>query len=247
MSDASDERLHRLLGGDALAPLRRRLRRHFERADPASPSGILRLSGVSPPEYEALAALMGRRPRHARSVQINIAAIDAALYRAGIVPSLRVALERLGGPIPHLPTARAEELARWAAVAQGARHSAFAQLLQTPNGLGLLKRLARQDTKVAAQMRDSADLVLQRLPVPGLPRAQIAAEVLGDAHALDNGQPTATVILAVLRQTGQPGEASAANVADEDTRSLWARAGVLVNELARPVLLLNLPMEGGGY
>src|SRR5262245_26618163 len=179
---------------------------------------------------------------------VNIAAIDAAICRAGIVPSLKVALERLEGPIPHLPTARAEAMARWAAVAQGAQHSGFAQLQQTPAGLGLLKRLARQDAEVAAQLRDSADLILQRLPVPGLPRAQIAAEVLGDAHALDNGQPTATIILAVLRQAGQPGEdASATTVAAEDTRSLWARAGVLANELARPVLLLNLPMEGAGY
>jgi hypothetical protein len=39
-------------------------------------------------------------------------------------------------------------------------------LLQTPGGLGLLKRLARQNTEVAAQLRDSADRVLQRLPAP---------------------------------------------------------------------------------
>ena len=37
-----------------------------------------------------------------------------------------------------------------------------------------------------------------------------------------------------------------ADAPEEDDRTLWARAGVLVNELARPALLLNLPMEGGG-
>jgi uncharacterized protein (TIGR02679 family) len=33
------------------------------------------------------------------------------------------------------------------------------------------------------------------------------------------------------------------NAPDERARDIWARAGVLVNELARPALLLNLPVE----
>ncbi len=32
-----------------------------------------------------------------------------------------------------------------------------------------------------------------------------------------------------------------------DRRTLWARVGVLVNELARPALVLNLPLSGGGH
>ena len=80
------------------------------------------------------------------------------------------------------------------------RHPGLAQLLQTARGLGLLKRLARQDPDAAARIGSRADLVLQRLPVHGQPRAQLAAEVLGDAHALDSGQPAATLVLAVLRQ-----------------------------------------------
>jgi uncharacterized protein (TIGR02679 family) len=112
-----------------------------------------------------------------------------------------------------------------------------------------LKRLARQDADAAAHLRDRADLVLQRLPAPGQPRAQLAAEALGDAHALDNGEPAATLVLAVLRQAVPPGEDGAAPDAaeEEDRRTLWARAGVLVNELARPALVLNLPLAGGGY
>jgi uncharacterized protein (TIGR02679 family) len=248
MSGGTDERLQRLIGGDALADLRKRLRRHFERADPAEPSGTIRLGNVSAREYEALAALMGRRPRRAQSIQIDMAAIDAAMSRAGIGPSLRAALERLDGPIAHLPTVRAEMLARWAAVCDGARHPILAQFLQSAAGLGLLKRLARQDAEAAARLRDRADLVLRRLPVPGQPRAQLAAEVLGDAHALDNGQPAATLVLAVLRQAVQSGEeAAASDAAEEDSRTHWARAGVLVNELARPALFLNLPLEGGGH
>jgi uncharacterized protein (TIGR02679 family) len=251
MNTEADERLRRLVGGETLLDLRRRLRRHFERTHPAAPSGTIRLANVSAQEYEALARLMGRRPRQAQSIQIDLAAIDAAMSRAGIAPSLRAALERLDGPIAHLPTVRAEAAARWVEVARGARHADLAQFLRMPAGIGLLKRLARQDAEAAALLRQRADLVLQRLPVPGRPRAQIAAEALGDAHALDNGEPVGTLVLAVLRQTASPDAEARPETAEEDgsddSRTLWARAGVLVNELARPALVLNIPLEGGGF
>jgi len=247
----TDERLRRLLGGEALLDLRRRLRRHFERTRPSAPSGTLRLANVSTQEYEAVARLLGRRPRQAQSIQIDLAVIDAAISRAGIAPSLRAALERLDGPIEHLPTVRAEAAARWLEVAKGARHAGLAQFLRRPAGVGLLKRLARQDAAAAALLRERTDLVLQRLPVPGRPRAQIAAEAIGDAHGLDNGEPVATLVLAVLRQTASPDEEARPDTDEEDgsddSRTLWARAGVLVNELARPALVLNIPLEGGGF
>jgi len=258
MSGEPDERLQRLLGGAELASLRSRLRRHFERAEPDAPSGIIRLGHVAPREYTALASLMGRRPRQASSIQIDVALIDAALGRAGIAPSLRAALEALDGAIVHLPTARSEASARWAKVSEGPRHPGLVRLLRSERGIGLVKRLAKQDPGAADLLCTRADCVLQRLPVPGRPRAQLAAEALGDAHALDGGQPTATLVLAVLRQDGlalviPEGErhaslsgASDADPPEEDDRTLWARAGVLVNELARPTLLLNLPTEGGG-
>jgi len=246
MSRAPEERLRRLLGGDDLARLRKRLRRHFERVALDAPPGTLRLGEVSPREYDALASLMGRRPRPASSIQIDVAVIDMALSRAGIAPSLKAALESLDGRILHLATARAEALARWSAVVEGARHPGLAQLLRTPRGLGLLKRLVRQDVDAAACVRDNADLVLRRLPSQGQPRAQIAAEILGDAHALDGGQPAATLVLAVLRKDAPIGlEASEVDLLEEDDRTLWARAGVLVNELARPALFLNLPTRAG--
>ena len=42
--------------------------------------------------------------------------------------------------------------------------------------------------------------MLQRLPANGITRSQLAADALGDAHALDNGQAAATLVLAVWRQ-----------------------------------------------
>src|SRR5262249_55854257 len=95
-----------LLGGQDLADLRKRLRRHFERVQLDAPPTTIRLAEVSPREYEVLASLMGRPTRNASSTQVNIAAVDAALRRAGIASSLKAALELLDGQITHVPTAR---------------------------------------------------------------------------------------------------------------------------------------------
>jgi uncharacterized protein (TIGR02679 family) len=247
MSRAAEERLGRLLGGDDLAGLRVRLRRHFEWAQFDAPPGTIRLGEISPREYEVLASLMGRPMRQASSIQVDIAAIDVALRRAGIASSLKAALELLDGPITHLPSARAETLSRWALVVQGAKHPDLARLLRTARGLGLLKRFAKQDPATAGRLRDRADLVLHHLPVKGRPSAQIAAEVLGDAHGLDSGQPTASLVLAVLRQGELKGsEASETDLLEEERdRTVWARAGVLVNELAKPALFLNMQTQDG--
>ena len=253
VSTAIDPRLQRLLGGEALAALRKRLRRHFERADPLAAPAELRIGDLSPQEHLALAALTGRAPRTANSMRIDLAALDAALRDAGIAASLRDALERLDGPIVQGAALRAAAQMRWQAVAAGCSHDALARWLQTAAGLGLLKRLAAQDADAALRLRDRAQAVLQRLPAGGVPRSELAALALGDAHALDAGQPTATLVLAALRQaeaapapqasSGELPSQAAGDLPEERARDSWARAGVLVNELARPALLLNLPMQ----
>ena len=253
--NSADPRLRKLLGGAALDGLRARLRRHFERAAPDAPSGVLRLGSLSAAESEALALLTGRPPRQVKSMQIDVAALDCVLREAGIAGSLREALERIDGPIPHTAAMRAAALASWSTVVAGCAHPALADFLRAPAAAGLLKRLARQDAAAATQLLDQAASVLRRLPVAGLARAQLAAETLGNAHALDNGQPVATLVLAAWRQyeSGRPQRSGSpdaqadapGNAVEERLRDVWARAGVLVNELARPALFLNLPVQTG--
>ncbi|MGA2128868.1 MAG: TIGR02679 family protein, partial [Xanthobacteraceae bacterium] len=206
-------------------------------------------------ERAALASLLGRPARLVvGSMQVDVAVIDAALQRAGIAESLCSALEQLDGPIVHAATARGKLEAAWSDVVDGCRHPGLAELLQTAAGIGLLKRLSTRDPEAAARLRRRAEAVLERLPANGIPRAQLAADVLGDAHALDSGEATATVVLAVWRRVMAPAwEVEDAlpdarhrsdmpyEVRDERARDVWARAGVLVNELARPAMFLNLP------
>lgn len=249
-----DVRLQRLLGGAELAPLRLRMRRHFERRESNAADGVLHLSNLSPAEHETIASLTGRPSRYAASVRLDIGLLNAALRDAGIAGSLQEALEIIDGPIVNRAAVRAEMNAAWSAViGVGDRHPALTAWLSTPGATGLLKRLTGQDTSSAELLLNRADAVLRRLPADGLTRAQLAAEALGNAHALDKGQPTATLVLTAWRhfenspatvQIAPRDDADSPNAErqpDERTRETWARAGVLVNELARPALFLNLP------
>jgi uncharacterized protein (TIGR02679 family) len=59
--------------------------------------------------------------------------------------------------------------------------------------------------------------------------AELAALSTGDSHALDDGQPLASLIMAL-----------AADGEIDDRRDIWASLGVLCDELSMPALTLNL-------
>lgn len=255
MSNSPEARLQRLLGGDHLASLRKRLRQRFERAPLDLTVEIIRIGKLNAEERAALASFLGRSPRYSDSLTIDVRLVDAALQRSGIATSLRHALEQIDGPIVHLATARLQLQTLWSDAIDGCGHPGLRQFLQTSAGIRLIKRVAKQDPPTAALLCRRAEAVLQRLPANGVTRSQLAADALGDAHALDNAQSTATIVLAAwshnaplisgsidraaLESAGDsdPGKKSSA----ERDRDIWARAGVLVNELARPALFLNLP------
>jgi uncharacterized protein (TIGR02679 family) len=255
-----DERLKRLLGGTELASLRLRMRRYFERVDNGAAGDILRLTQLNATEHEVLTLLTGRPSRPSRSVQIDVRQLDTSLFNAGIADSLRTALELIDGPIVNRTVYRNSLQAQWNSVLSLSHcHIALSGWLQAPAAIRLLKRLSRQDPTAARRLLERADIVLRRLPTDGVPLSQLAAETLGNAHALDSGEPTATIILAAwrhLENRNDPGVTSSEDdnddpqnnlrPLDERVRDIWARAGVLINELARPVLLLNLPVAGNG-
>jgi uncharacterized protein (TIGR02679 family) len=223
------ERLARLLGGDALSALRARLRRRYAHGQGGD---LLTLHGLSSHEREALTGLLGRRDRNARSLRVQLSELDETLRRAGLAQSLRHALTLLDGEIPDLGALRAERERRWQAAFASAGEPRLCALVSASAGRGLIRRLSRSRPDHAEVLLASAARVLARLPVQGVPRSQLAAQALGDAHALDNGQPLATLVLTVLRAEG-----------DARARDTWARVGVLVNEFAKPALALNLDAD----
>ena len=154
-----DPRLERLLGGETLAALRKRLRQRYERGVPAE---VLRLGALSEAEHTALAALCGRPARPVRSMQIKVAEIDAALTRAGLASSLRDALEQLDGPIIDTTAQRLQVRVQWQQLVEGCAHPALAAVLQTSVGLGLLKRLCASQPEAGERLLLDANQVLRR-------------------------------------------------------------------------------------
>lgn len=236
----AESRLTRLLGGEVLKPLRLQLRRRFEREDLDAPLREIRLSGLAPHERDALAQIVGSRPSSSASIVLDLAVVDSMLSAAGVAPSLRAGLEQLDGPILHRASVRDADAARWSEATSAVAHPQLLRWISLPSNRGLLKRLSSSDHIRAAQICTEAETVLNHLPANGTTLARLAADALGDAHALDAGRAVATVVINAVRNSEEPDRD--VPLADDDrVRSVWARVGVMVNELARPALFLNVP------
>jgi uncharacterized protein (TIGR02679 family) len=252
MNNRANDRLRRLLGGENLSALRQRMRDRYTRLVTEDAPLVLRFAKLLPAEYEALAQLTGRPVSSSQSISIDVVSVDKSLRASGVAESLKAALEELDGPIV-TTYERAEQQARWLALRDACNHPRLVTFLNDRRALGLLKRLARKNLDVAKVLLTHTSAVLSRLPANGVPRAQLAAGMFGDAHSLDDGEPVATLVLAVCRRQRtmfqDVGADSSSELGDElmlsseSVREIWAAEGVLVNELAKPALFLNLPVR----
>ncbi len=247
---ADDARLQRLLGGDELAELRRRLRARFERGATGDEFAFSKLNSA---ERRALEGLLGRPVRSASSMRLKQSELDTAIARAGLARDLRAALESLDGPMIDRKAERTERERQWREVLEGADRRLPGAFLADTANVALLRRVAGGDPEQGRVMLERAARVLARLPAFGIPLARLAAETLGDAHALDPGQPVAALVLrASAWSSNEPDAVSdvAENAASPTSRAAvvtrrdqWALAGVSVNDLAAPVLCLNLDAD----
>lgn len=237
-SEPADARLQRLLGGAELEHLRRRLRARYERGETGD---AFTLSELTVTERRALEGLLGRPARSASSMRVRRSELDAVIARAGLAADLRAALEVLDGPLIDRKARRLELEREWSAVLDGVDEPRLCSLVSAPTGAGILKRLASGDPARGRVLLEHAGRVLARIPAQGVPLSRLAAETLGDSHALDAGQPVAALVLRACRDGHSDSGAGDAGGVDSDSRrDQWARLGVSVNELAVPVLCLNL-------
>jgi uncharacterized protein (TIGR02679 family) len=233
-------RLERLFGGPDLEWLVERVRARLERGEDAS--GVALLSTPSEQQRAAVARLLGKRPSQGAALRVPLAEVEAVLRRAGVAGTLGEAVVALRGPLADRAVERQAEERAWAAAFAEveAAVSACPALVAWRDDLratGTLRRLAKGDPQAARRMLRDVAAVLDRLPVPPVPRSVLAAEVLGDGHALDDGRPVATLMLRAARLLGGVPDGSGA----EWRREVWASVGVLVGDLTAPVLTLSLP------
>lgn len=234
------------LFGDELTWIIDRLQARFTRGQP--PPVRLRLTDPSEAERDALERLTGRRPSAAGSISIEVATLERIVATAGIAPDLRSLVEALRGPVVDQAALAAAEHARWAELHERLRsdaaqlHPALEVWAEDLVGSGLLRRLAG-DPDGAVELGRQALTVLGRLPAEAVPLSQLAATALGDSHALDDDTALSTVVLRGIESlTGLPRRDRSA----AERRALWARVGVLLDELSAPVLVLGLRPAGSG-
>jgi uncharacterized protein (TIGR02679 family) len=192
---------------------------------------------------DRLSGLLGR-PVSSGPVRVRLSELDTALLSSAAKRGLVSTVGDLtGGPLRNFPAerdaARAGREQLW---------SSFSELL-TEHGLsdeawvapwvewlrrsGLLTRLpaARAAAVSSVSIQVLARVLSGSQPLTGL--AELASEITGDAHGLDDGSRAAALILRGLAVAlGLPPAASAA-----ERRALWQRVGVSTDEISGTVLV----------
>ncbi|MGH4018527.1 MAG: TIGR02679 family protein [Pseudonocardiaceae bacterium] len=242
--ELSGDRLARLLGGEDLAWLLARARQRLERDQDLD--GTVTLTGATPSQRSAAQRLLGRPPRPGAALSVSLPAVDEVLRRSGACPDgLAAAVVALTGPVTSRSVADAEQRHAW--------DRAFAPLFDAAppelhdwvewlRGSGLVRRLAG-DADAADPLLSDLAAVITALPADGEPLGAFAARITGDAHALDDDRPLATLALGAARTlAGLPvGTGAGVGAGAQWRREVWAAVGVLRDELSTTVLTFGLP------
>ena len=233
-----------MLGEPELAWLVARIRAKLERGERLD--GVVTLVGATPVQRRAVARLLGRNPGRASSLSVSLPAVATELFRAAAAPDLRAAVESLGGPVRDLAAERAAELARFGDALGPMQSSSLAELPWYQEWLDLLRRdgtVTRLIRQGHADVLTQATAVLERLPdASGRSNAvlsALAAGATGDERALVRGPLPDLVLRALAIREGVPAPATT-----EAAEALWAAAGLVADDLASQVLVLNVRCGG---
>ncbi|MEP6672520.1 MAG: TIGR02679 family protein [Chthoniobacter sp.] len=204
-------------------------------------TGIIANAHATPEERRALDDLLGRRSTAGKQLSLDLAELEQTLRSTGMADRLEDAVVACRGAIENQRARAERQQEEWTALFDGARTRCSEQdgLLNWISAFqrdGSLKRIARGDLAVAARLVENAIRVLLREPSEEILLANLAAECVGDSHALDRGQPLATLCLRAIGSVhGIDGQRSA-----DARRKAWASIGVIIDDLSAPVLVYNL-------
>jgi uncharacterized protein (TIGR02679 family) len=237
-------KLRRMLGEAELAWLVARIRAKLERGERLD--GVVTLVGATPAQRRAAGRLLGHNPGRASSLSVSLPAVATELYRAAAAPDLRTAVEALGGPVRDLAAERAAELARFGDALGPLRSSTLAGQAWYQEWLDLIRRdgtVTRLIRQGHADVLTRAAAVLEQLPdASGRSSAvlsALAAGVTGDERALASGPLPELVLRALAIREGVPSPGT-----PEAAAALWAAAGLVADDLASQVLVLNVRCGG---
>jgi uncharacterized protein (TIGR02679 family) len=207
-------------------------------------TGTIGLRDPTDAERRVVIGVTGRhRPSDVLSLRVALSELDHAL-RDSCGAGLLAVLARQGGPIRDRATERAAEAdAGKAALAKARlrcpRHQDEPWLISWLEDIGDDGTLTRLVRRGEGDQLAWAAQVLNRLPGDGVPLPVLAEQATGNTKAL-SGTPLATLVLRALAlRDGVPAPTSRAHA-----RARWEAAGVVVDDLASQVLVLNLWAQG---
>ncbi len=231
--------------------------------------GRLRLDELDNDERQAIADLLGLRrlPSTERPFVLDLKRLDATLRASRFAIGLEAALRARGGRLRDRPAERQAEQDFWQAFWRRARrHPQLPKLPASREWLddlattGLYRRLAKRRDESPDALLERALQVLSAIPTtaasddqpsddqpsddqPGTATvrlAVLASQTLGDSHALDPQHRVAALVLrALAHREGWPMPNTAAR-----RRALWARHGVICDDLSCDVLVAGLRPGG---
>jgi uncharacterized protein (TIGR02679 family) len=227
-----------------LAVLWRQARRAMEAAGPRWNEVRISVPVGDDDQRRALAGLLRRVVRTGTaSVGVRLADLDAILRRPGDGWTLRAVVEEVGGgPLVD----RRGDAVRLAAAVDGevdaARQSGpgeawFEAWLTELVADGTATRLARRGDGGLLTLAASVVVALP-VPMPGEPLPAVSARLTGDTKALASGPLAGLVLRAIATWLAEPRARDAAS-----RRALWEAVGVVPDDLASQVLVLNLPVQ----
>lgn len=211
-------------------------RRSLERTG-GNLDGHVSLAAPSEDERLVVIGITGvHRPAGVGRLSVRLAEIDEhlrAAYGVGLVTVL--------GPLRDRPAERARTAVGRDAVLTIAATSRHARSPWYDEWLGGLRR----DGTLTRVVRSGLDFgrivaVLDALPAADEPMPAFAERLLGDTKALVDGTLRSLLLRALAAWQQVPVPTGA-----EQERALWELAGVIPDDLASQVLVLNLPATGG--
>jgi uncharacterized protein (TIGR02679 family) len=210
-----------------------------------SPTGSIVLDRLSREERFAIAGLLGRRV--GQRVRVDLAAVDTRVRSTGAAPGLVAAVTTRCGPLEDRAglraAAQAERNAVWAAAREALESHGLAGQPWAEAWLdGIRAVVGRVDPHRRIAVVTTSVRCIARLPWdrPARGRTELASSVAGGSHALDDGSVLgALVVRAIALRLDVPPPLSPG-----DRRDLWARAGVLSDEVSTTALTLGLRPAG---
>jgi uncharacterized protein (TIGR02679 family) len=202
-------------------------------------------------ERRAIIGITGQyRPEGVGVLVVRLADVDEAVREATGVDLSRL-LEQMGPMLRDRPAERQrltegrEDALRAAEKSRLSTRGWFQSWLAELSADGTLTRLVNSGEP--DQLRNAVrvlEWVEQRMDIKAGPTqlAELAATITGDTKTLNHGTTLATLVLRALAfRLGADRPKTT-----EDRRDLWDRSGIIVDDLASRVLVLNLTADGAG-